>query len=108
MEKIGRICFILGVVVSIIAGFFNWSYIFPILTILGIIVGFLNIQAKEVQAFLVAGISLVIISAFGADQISTLPVVGEVMGRIYKALLSFAGPATIIVALKSIFGMAKD
>jgi len=81
---------------------------FPILTILGLIVGFLNVQAKEVQSFLLAGIALVIISALGADQISALPVVGGTMGRIYVALLSFVGPATIIVALKSLFGMAKS
>jgi hypothetical protein len=107
MDKIGRICFIAGVVVSIIAGFFHWYYIFPILTVLGLIVGFLNVQAKEVQSFLLAGIALVIISGFGAYQISTLPVVGHVMGRIYMALLSFVGPATLIVALKSLFGLAK-
>ncbi|MBN1833635.1 MAG: hypothetical protein JW896_16145 [Deltaproteobacteria bacterium] len=108
MDKIGRICFIIGVIVAIIAGFFTWSYIFPILTILGLIVGFLNVRTSEVQSFLLAGISLVIISALGADQINTIPVVGDYMGRIYIALLSFVGPATIIVALKSIFGMAKD
>ena len=108
MDKIGRICFIVGVVVSIIAGFFTWCYIIPILTILGLIVGSLNVQAEETQSFLLAGISLVIISAFGADQIINLPVVGATMGRIYVALLSFVGPATIIVALKSIFGLAKD
>ena len=107
MDKVGRICFIIGVVISIIAGFFTWSYIFPILTILGLIVGFLNVQAKEVQAFLLAGISLVIISAFGASQINAIPVVGATMARIYVALLSFVGPATLIVALKSIFGLAK-
>ena len=108
MDKIGRICFIVGVVISIIAGFFTWCYIVPILTILGLIVGFLNVQAKEIQSFLLASISLVIISAFGADLITDLPVVGATMGRIYVALLSFVGPATIIVALKSIFGLAKD
>jgi hypothetical protein len=107
MDKVGRICFIIGVIISIISGFFTWSYIVPILTILGLIVGFLNVQAKEVQAFLLAGVTLVIISAFGADQINTIPVVGEFMSRIYVALLAFVGPATLIVALKSILGIAK-
>ncbi len=69
MDKGGRMAFIAGVIISIIAGFFNWSYIFPILTVLGLIVGLLNVNAKEVQAFLLAGISLVIISGLGANQI---------------------------------------
>ena len=108
MDKVGRICFIIGVIVAIIAGFFPWIYIFPILTILGLIVGFLNVKTSEVQSFLLAGVSLVIISAFGADLINTIPVIGGFMSRIYIALLSFVGPATLIVALKSIFGMAKN
>ena len=107
MDKVGRIGFIVGVVVSILAGFVNSIYIFPALTVLGLIVGFLNVQAKEVQSFLLAAISLVIISAFGSAQINALPVVGATMGRIYTALLTFVAPATIIVALKSLYGLAS-
>ena len=107
MEKVGRIVFIIGVVVSIIAGFITSYWIFPILTILGLIVGFLNVTAKEVQSFLLAAIGLVIISAFGSDQINALPQIGSTLGRIYVALLTFVSPAAIIVALKAIYSVAK-
>ncbi|HPD57695.1 MAG TPA: hypothetical protein P5294_10880 [Smithellaceae bacterium] len=108
LALVGTVCFIIGVVVSILAGFIRWEYLFPILTVLGLIVGFLNVTNKEVQAFLIAAVSLVIISALGADQFADLPVVGETMSRIYAALLAFVGPATIIVALKSIYSLAKN
>ncbi len=108
LALVGTVCFIMGVIVSILAGFIYWEYLFPILTVLGLIVGFLNVTNKEVQAFLIAAVSLVIVSALGADQFADLPVVGATMGRIYAALLAFVGPATIIVALKSIYSLAKD
>jgi len=107
METVGRICFIIGVVLCILAGFFTHEWLYAALTVLGIVVGFLNITAREVQTFLLASVSLVIISALGADQISGLPVIGVTMGRIYMALLTFVSPAAIIVALRSLYHRAK-
>jgi len=108
MDKIGRMCFILGVVVSIVAGFISSNWIFFALTILGLVVGFLNVGAKETKNFLFAAIALVILSAFGAVQFETVPGIGDYLGRIYAALLAFVSPATLIVALKSLFTIAKD
>jgi len=107
MEKVGKISFIGGVIVSIIAGFITSQWIFAALTILGMVVGLLNISAKEVQLFLLAAVSLVIISALGADQIVKIPMIGITLERMYIALLTFVSPAAIIVALKSIYHHAK-
>ncbi|MBN1153560.1 hypothetical protein JXB12_01425 [candidate division KSB1 bacterium] len=107
MDTLGKISFIFGVVVSIIAGFMTHQWIYAILTVLGLLVGLLNISAKEVQTFLLAAVSLVIISALGADQIAGLPVVGLRLGKIYMALLTFVSPAAIIVALRSLYHRAK-
>jgi hypothetical protein len=108
MDKVGRICFIIGVIVSIIAGFITSNWIFFALTILGLIVGFLNVGAKETKDFLFAAIALVILAAFGAVQFNTVPGIGDYLGRIYTALLAFVSPATLIVALRSLFTIAKD
>ena len=108
MDKIGRIAFIVGVVISIIAGFFSFNWIFAVLTILGLVVGFLNVGASEVHNFLLAAIGLVIIAYFGADKIGSLPLVGDILGRIYSALLTFVSPAAIVVALKSLYSVAKE
>ena len=108
MDKIGRIAFIVGVVIAILAGFFTWNWIYAALTILGLIVGFLNVGASEVQNFLLATIGLVIISYFGSNMIGSVPLVGDTLGRIYAALLAFVSPAAIIVALKAIYSVAKD
>jgi hypothetical protein len=66
-----------GVVVAILAGFIAANWIFPALTILGLIVGLMNVTASEVQSFLLAAVSLVIVSALGADKIQGLPEVGK-------------------------------
>ncbi|MEE4311569.1 MAG: hypothetical protein V2J62_06835 [candidate division KSB1 bacterium] len=108
MDKIGKIAFIAGVVISIIAGFLTANWVYWALTLLGLVVGFLNVGQKEVKDFLLAALALVIISALGSDQITALPEVGPVLGKIYVALLTFVSPAALIVALKALFGMAKS
>ena len=108
MAKIGHVAFIFGIVISIVTGFFFKDWMLWLLTILGIVVGFLNIRAKEVQSFLLAAVSLVIISAFGGELIYDIPRIGPLLGRIYIALLIFVAPAAIVVALKSLYQAAKD
>jgi hypothetical protein len=107
MERVGRYAFIVGVVVSVLAGFITANWIFPVLTVLGLIIGLLNVTAKETQSFLLAAVSLVIIAALGSDQIQGLPEVGESLGRIYHALLAFVSPAALVVALKSLVAVAQ-
>jgi type IV secretory pathway TrbD component len=108
MNMIGRIAFIIGVLLCVAVGFVTQDWIFWALTLLGVLVGILNIQQKEIMKFLWATIALVVVSAFGATQISTFPTIGPVVGRIYMALLTFVSPAAIIVALKAVFHLAKD
>ena len=52
MDMVGRIAFIIGVLLCIVVGFVMQDWIFWALTILGIIVGLLNIAAKETMKFL--------------------------------------------------------
>ena len=108
MEKVGRIAFIIGVLLSIVAGYIMMVWMLWTLTILGLVVGILNVKVAEVQTFLIAAVSLVIISALGGQLISNLPQIGSLLGNIYAALLTFVAPATIVVALKALFTVAKD
>ena len=107
MEKIGGIAFIAGVAVSLIAGFITTNWILPLLTILGLVVGFLNVGTREMQAFVFVAIGLVLISAFTTPQIRALPEVGPILSRIYLALLLFIAPAATVVALRGLFIIAK-
>ncbi len=75
-----------------------------VLVILGLIVGFLNVSAKETKDFMIGGAVLVIISALSGDELSVIPVVQGV----FDALLLLFVPATAIVAIKEMWGIAKD
>lgn len=107
MEKIGSIAFIAGVAISVIAGFISANWILPALTILGLVVGLLNVGTREMQAFVLVAIGLVLISAFATPQVRSLPEVGPILGRIYLALLLFIAPAATVVALRGLFLIAK-
>lgn len=107
---IGAWAFLIGVLLAIIIGFAGllegsnaniWSII---LVVLGIIIGFLNISVEESEKFMIAGTVLVLVGFFGGQYYLGLI---NFLGEIVKALVIIFVPATIIVALKSLFGLAK-
>jgi hypothetical protein len=103
---LGAWAFLIGVILAAVIGAFALSItqgLAVTLVILGLIVGLLNIGDKETTPFLLAAVALVIVSAFGSDKLAIIPVVG----RILDALLILFVPATVIVALKEVFGLAR-
>ncbi len=102
--RLGAWAFIIGVILAIIFGFIGiTSTISWLLLVLGIIVGLLNITDKEVQPFLLAGVVLVIVGQFGGSVFSTI----SAINGIFNAMIQLFAPATVIVALKSVFSLAK-
>ena len=108
MEKLGKYAFVVGVVVAIIGGFIVAAWVVTALTILGIIVGLLNVRAKEVKDFMLGSVALVVISSLGANGVAEIPEIGPIVSRMYISLLFFICPAAIIVALKAIYEIGKD
>ena len=120
-NALGAWAFLVGVILAIIIGLgtslipiplvvkYN-TILFAILVILGLIVGFMNVTDKDSQTFLIAGAILVIVSKFGMEGVTGTLVginVGNIVTHIFSALLTLFVPATIIVALKTVFGIAK-
>jgi len=105
--KIGHWSFLIGIVLAIIAGFvpqLQTPTITWVLVLLGLIVGFLNITAKEVQEFLIATIALVIAADAAADIIA----LGLTMSMILSNIVTFVFPAALLVALKAIWTLASE
>ena len=105
-SKIGGWAFILGVVVAVLVGLFGslsplWLVI---LVVLGLLVGFLNVTGGESTDFLLAAVALVIVVSFGRDVLSAITLVG----RVLEAMIAFVVPATVIVALKAIYSLARS
>ncbi len=111
VQKIGSWVLIAGVVVAVLAPIFGElnPWLVTLLIVLGLVVGFLNITAAETQTFLLASIALVIVSGFASTSgvITQVAVIGPALGRIFGAILLLVVPATVIVALRSIYTVAR-
>ena len=104
-NSIGGWAFLIGVLLALVFAFFgqfvDWAWL---LVILGLIIGFLNITERETQRFLMAGTVLVIIGSLAGDVFSGIIYLPE----LFTNIVALFAPATIIVALKSAFEMAKS
>ncbi len=98
--------FLIGVLIAIVLGFIgnlNPTWLF-ILVIIGLVVGLLNVTGREMQPFLMSGAVLIIASAFGSSAMSSIPR----LAGVFDALLTIFVPATIIVAIKNAFYIARN
>lgn len=105
MEKIGRLAFIAGLVISVIAGFVNLGdWMLPALVVLGVIVGLLNVTGKEVMPFLLGTVALMIVGTALGSVMSALPVIPGIL----SAFVSFVAGAALIVALKEVYAITSS
>lgn len=110
-ENIGKWAFILGVAVAIIAGlassmvvaFAPW--ILLLLVALGLVVGFLNISAKEVNDFLLASIALILVGTI--VQLTSIPQIGAMLQLMVEYIAAFVAPAALVVSLKAVYNLAS-
>ncbi len=119
-NSIGAWTFLIGVVIAIIIGVGTSlipipelsrysAQIYGVLIILGLIVGALNVTGKDSQTFMIAGAVLVVVSKFGMESVSGSLIgigIGDAVSSIFAALLVLFVPATILVALKTVFSIA--
>ena len=107
-KSFGAWAFLIGVILAVVIGLISGGEISAlwtaVLAVIGLIVGLLNVTDKEVTPFMMAGIVLVIASGFGGDVMKSVPLASGVLNAINILFV----PATIIVALKSVFSLAKD
>jgi dolichol kinase len=87
------------------------SPIYAILVILGIFIGIkVDVSEKHSQTFLISSAVLVIVSKFGMESVmgSLIGIgIGDLVASVFGALLVLFVPATIVVALKTIFSMTR-
>ena len=113
-SKLGVWAFIVGIVLALIGGIIvgllgaGETAITSILIVLGLIVGFLNVTDKETKDYLLAAVSLILVTYFGGTVLGLVPVIGGYLSSVFGAIMTFVIPATIVVALKAIYGLAQD
>jgi hypothetical protein len=108
LKRIGHYSFIVGLIIAVIVALIpqlRGTEAIVILVILGIIVGFLNITAKETTEFLIA--ALVLLMASSATAL-TLSVIHPTLAVMWGNILTFVAPAAIIVAVKTVIALAEE
>ena len=114
---LGAWAFLIGIILALAVGILSAglgslnAVILAVLVVLGLIVGFVNVSGKEVNTFLMASVSLVIVSFMGAEGISGIRLlnlnIGNMVSSTLGALLVMLVPATIVVAIKSLFSISQ-
>lgn len=111
---VGAWAFLAGIILSILVGIFAGDkinpYIIWVLVGLGLIVGYF-VSEKNVRTFLIASVSLVIVSYVGiSGMVLNAAISGVQIGRVVSSILGtlliLFVPATIIVALKTVFSIS--
>lgn len=114
---VGAWAFLIGVVLAVVLGLFQsqlgqnpTNLIYALLVVIGFFVGLLNVADKDTMTFMLASLALVIVSGMGQYTlvfISNISPVLSYLSSILSALLVMFVPATIIVALKTVFAIAS-
>ena len=108
---IGSWSFLVGLVLAVLLGVgFTGSYAATmvwLVFLLGVVVGLLNITVSETSAFLTSGAVLVLVSFLGAQEgVFDGPTLSWI-ANVLRSILALFVPATIIVALRAVFGLAR-
>ncbi|MBD3354536.1 hypothetical protein GF361_00965 [Candidatus Woesearchaeota archaeon] len=107
-KKTGHYSFIAGIVLAVLIALvpqLRGDISVWILVILGVIVGLLNVTAKETTGFLVASMALIIASSASA---LTLATIWTGLTSILGNIIVFVSPAAIVVALKTVYSLAEN
>jgi len=104
-KTFGSWAFLIGFVLALIFGVIGVAQVIAwVLVALGLVVGFLNIADDETHQFLMSGAVLVIVSYMGSQAMAIMPIFANVL----MAMMLLFIPATVIVAIKSVFALAKN
>lgn len=116
LEKFGAISFYVGLAIAVIIAIITsiisstvtpmWAVI--VLGILGVIVGLLNVTDKETVPFLIATIGFLVSFAALSALITTLALGWTAIQTFFVMLQVFVAPAAAIVAIKTLWGVARS
>lgn len=111
--KYGEWVFLAGVLLAVILGLLQGTNLIAeyrllsvLLILLGLVVGFVTVTAKETDSFLIASIVLLTVGSAGLGNIG-----GETIGSIINSILlnleAFVAPAALVVAIKAVYKLAS-
>jgi hypothetical protein len=114
LSTVGFWAFIAGLVIAVVVGILAalgfagaglMSAVIIVLIILGLVVGFLNITAKEMLLFLVATIALIVVGGVFAPL--NVFRIGAILDAILALVATLMAPAAVVAAIKALWAVGK-
>jgi hypothetical protein len=114
LSTVGFWAFIAGLVIAVVVGIMAalgfagaafMTVTIIILIILGLVVGFLNITAKEILLFLVATIALIVVGGVFAPL--NVFRIGAILDAILALVATLMAPAAVVAAIKALWAVGK-
>jgi hypothetical protein len=122
-KSAGAWMFLFGVILAIIIGIATSKFlsidaimkysspIYAVLILIGLYVGYrIDVSGSSSQNFLITSAILVVVSRFGMESVTGSLIgigVGDLVRSTFSSLLTLFVPATIVVAIKSLFASAR-
>jgi len=114
LSMVGFWAFIAGLIIAVVVGILAalgivgaavMPAIIIVLIILGLVVGFLNITAKEILLFLVATIALIVVGGVFAPL--NVFSIGAMLDAILALVATLMAPAAIVAAIKALWAVGR-
>jgi uncharacterized membrane protein YccC len=110
-KQVGFFAFVAGLFVAAFVAI-AYQTLLPIhiysLGLLGLIIGLLNIEAKEVWSYMVASVAFLLAVTTFMKVIDVLPVVNLFLERFLNSLIYIVAPGVFVVSLRIIYEAAKS
>ena len=113
---VGAWAFLIGVVLALIGGMLSALFghlnaiVLGLLLVLGFIIGVIGVTPNDINKFLTASVSLVIVSYAGTAGVRNIEFLNWELGNIVSstlgALLVLLVPASLVVAIRSMFSVS--
>ncbi len=118
LALVGKIAFVVGVLFAIFGGIWGGEsyptkeWVIWVLLIAGVLIGVLNVTAKEAPTVLAASVALIILAIWGfTPAAAPIALVSETLAENLQGVVSAFGllmaPAAIIVAIKAVIATAQ-
>ena len=106
LKRTGHYAFIVGILLALAVALIEMpeNVAVSVLVILGLIVGLLNVTAKETMEFLIAALVLMVTASTTALILGSLH---TILIAMWRNVMTFIGPAAIVVAIKTILVLAE-
>ena len=110
LDLIGKWAFIVGLVVAILAALvtaIGTPTTLIVLFVLGLIVGFLNIDKEKNTEFLVSVIALLMVGSLGALAVGQIATTVGYLQAMLNNFIAFVAAAALVVSIKTIIITSK-